>query len=88
MSDFVIYFYSKMFLFGGKKAESKKIENDFEEKVKNTIKGKLCPLCGKAPSTKVAFGEDVKPTLTCNNCELKAVGGVIQRLGPNNLMAS
>ena len=48
-----------MFLFGGKKTEIKKIENNFEEKIKHVVKSKLCPLCGKNPPTKVAFGEDV-----------------------------
>ena len=77
-----------MFLFGGKKNEVKKIEGDFEEKSKNAIKSKLCPLCGKIPCSKVAFGEGVEPTLTCNNCELKAVGNSIQKLGPKNLITN
>lgn len=36
----------------------------------------------------MVFGEGVQPGLTCINCELKAVGGSIQRLGPNNLMTN
>jgi transcription elongation factor Elf1 len=77
-----------MFLWGGKKNEAKKIEGGFEERLRNTIRGQLCPICGKNQSSKVAFGEEVAPSLTCNNCELKAVGSNIQKLGPKNLMAS
>lgn len=29
----------------------------------------------------------MQPTLTCNNCELKAVGNIIQKLGNKNLLA-
>lgn len=76
-----------MFLFGGKKNEPKKIEASLEERIKTTVKNKLCPMCGKVQSSKVAFGQGVQPTITCNNCELKAVGNTIQRLGPKNLIA-
>lgn len=45
-----------MFLFGGKKNEPKKIEANLEDRIKTTIKGKLCPMCNKVQSGKVAFG--------------------------------
>jgi translation initiation factor 1 (eIF-1/SUI1) len=34
-----------MFLFGGKKKETIKIQGDFTEKIKNTLKPRLCALC-------------------------------------------
>lgn len=45
-----------MFLFGGKKNEPKKIETSLEERFKTTLKTKLCPMCNKVQSGKVAFG--------------------------------
>jgi|JI9StandDraft_2_1071091.scaffolds.fasta_scaffold360928_1 transcription elongation factor Elf1 len=77
-----------MFLFGGKKNEPKKIEADFEERLKAVVRAKLCPLCGKMQSSKAAFGEGVQPSLTCNNCELKAVNNITQKLGPKNLITT
>lgn len=77
-----------MFLFGGKKNEPKKIEAAFEEKIKSSVRSKLCPLCNKMQSSKVAFGEGVQSTLTCNNCELKSVGNITQKLGAKNLISA
>lgn len=77
-----------MFLFDFGKKEPKKIGTDFAEKAKTALRLKICPHCLKNLSAKVVFGEGVQPGLTCINCELKAVGGTIQRLGPNNLMTS
>ena len=77
-----------MFLFGGaKKNQTKKIGPEFTDKVKTALKPELCPQCQKNVPNKVVFGDGVESGLTCNNCELKAVGGNLQKLGENNLMA-
>lgn len=75
-------------IFGSKKKEPLKIQGDFAERVKNCLKVKLCSLCEKNMSSKVVFGEGVKPCLTCKNCELKAVGNSIQKLSEKNLITS
>lgn len=75
-------------IFGSNKKEPLKIQGDFAEKVKNSLKVKLCSLCEKNMSSKVVFGEGVKTCLTCKNCELKAVGNSIQKLSEKNLITS
>lgn len=59
---------------------------DLADKVKASMRTKLCSICAKNFCSKAAFGEEVKPALVCNNCELKAVGGTPQRLGERNLI--
>lgn len=39
-------------------------------------------------STQLAFGSGVTARFCCKNCELKAVGGVIQKLGDKNLIGN
>ena len=77
-----------MFLFGGaNKKETKKVGPEFTERVKAALKPELCLHCHKTVPNKVVFGNGVQACLTCNNCELKAVGGNIKKLGENNLIA-
>ena len=76
-----------MFLFGGnKKKEAKKIGPEFSDRIRTALKPQLCPLCHKNTPSKVVFGDGVNSGLTCNNCELKAVGGNIQKLSDSNLI--
>lgn len=76
------------YLFGGmKEKEQKSIENDqFPQKLAVVLRKQFCMICGSSPSTKIAFGQGVKPAFTCNSCELKAVGGVVQKMTEKNLI--
>jgi hypothetical protein len=69
-------------LIWGKKKEPVAIKGEFADKIKDLLKNKLCSHCNKMPSTELAFGLGIQnASFTCKNCELKAVGGSIQRLG-------
>lgn len=74
------------FFTGKQEKQEKKIENDISDVFKAQLKKQFCQLCEKNPASKVAFGKEFKPVFTCPACERKAVGGVVQRLGPKNLI--
>ncbi len=74
------------FLIGKPDKQEKKIENDIGDIFKAQLKKQFCQLCERNPACKVAFGKEFKPAFTCSGCELKAVGGVVQRLGGKSLI--
>lgn len=75
------------FFTGKQEKQEKKIENDISDIFKVQLKKQFCQLCERNPATKVAFGKEFKPAFTCSGCELKAVGGVVQRLGAKSLIS-
>lgn len=77
-----------MFFFQTKEKKVAKIQGEFAQRVKSTLKVKLCNHCEKNLSSKVVFGEGVQPSLTCKNCQLKAVGNSIQKLSEKNLIST
>lgn len=71
---------------GKEEKEEVKIGDDFSQLILSQMKRQFCNICQKSLATKVAFGENVQPSLTCSGCELKAVGGVAQRMTEKNLI--
>ena len=74
------------YLLGKQDKPEKKIEADITGIMNVKLKNQFCDLCSKNPATKVAFGKQFKPAFTCANCEIEAVGGSVQRLGPKSLI--
>ena len=66
--------------------QEKIVKDDISDMIKKQVKAIFCGVCGKNLATKVAFGKQIQPVFTCAGCELAAVGGVSQRLGPKNLI--
>ncbi len=79
-----------MHFFIGKnqKKADKAIQQDISNNIKASLAKQYCQVCGKIPSTKLAFGEQLKPVFTCANCELKAVNGNIKKMGQKNLITN
>lgn len=76
------------FFFGPDKKEDNKITKDFTAQIKTSLTNQFCQFCKKLPSTKVAFVPDLNRGFTCNNCELKAVGGDLKNLGEKTLISN
>ena len=76
------------FLGNKDKKADKQVSSEITPKIKNSLKKQFCQICEKAPSTKLAFGNEVNPAFTCANCELKAVNNNIQKMGEKNLISN
>jgi transcription elongation factor Elf1 len=76
------------YFFGKGDSADVKIDSEITEKFKSNLKKQFCELCGKNPAVKVAFDKEIKSAFTCPNCELEAVGGKVQKLGPKSLIST